>query len=534
MNSDSALYSKIDRSISFLPTIQLISFIRGRASSPSRFANAVMLETSTDGHQLAGEMIRSKLYQDWSNATINLKYSVARASEHQYQYSDGLHQRHAATIPVVRAACSNGTDLAYNSGVVPFPVLPEFSPWTQTRIFNMSTTNVTVNENLRTTWVVLPPSFGSVSTGLLLEGPTRSDNLSRLVVGCSIDARWTPGALEASANGDGGASIAAANRNQTLWENENSNFVPAPNSNWHPIVFQQSWLDVLAPLAPDQQNLTTLEVLIQSSGLVEDLLPDTSDQVGLWDAITTGGLYRSVYLEYILSLVVADGLSRHGTSRAINTTGPLSDWSILDYKLLPDYATQIFQGYALERPDYPDLQEFISEISITGYSFCYLGATTDKLAIAVLITHMCMALLHTAYLLLTRESSDAWDSVAEWLVLAQTSRPSVSALKNSSAGIKHPRTFARIGKIRASASRGASEHEHLELEFDSESEDEGCTSVEEICEKIPTVEPEDKKIHSTTWPLLLGRRSPSKDMGSVRYSTSTLDVENQDNVSIAQ
>jgi hypothetical protein len=95
------------------------------------------------------------------------------------------------------------------------------------------------------------------------------------------------------------------------------------------------------------------------------------------------------------------------------------------------------------------------------------------LSIAILIAHMCLAFLHTLYLLTWRRSSDCWDSITELLVLSQNS-PAAFGIRNVSAGIKDISTFARVAKIQATLPGtdldGEDNVGHVELHFGEQEE----------------------------------------------------------------
>ena len=55
---------------------------------------------------------------------------------------------------------------------------------------------------------------------------------------------------------------------------------------------------------------------------------------------------------------------------------------------------------------------------------------------------------HTLYLLLTRHSFDAWDTVEEFVALARVSKTDTRGLKNVSAGIRRFKTMGLNTRIR--------------------------------------------------------------------------------------
>ena len=91
-----------------------------------------------------------------------------------------------------------------------------------------------------------------------------------------------------------------------------------------------------------------------------------------------------------------------------------------------------------------------ARITITG--FCFKASVlSDYLSIALLLSHMFLALSHTTWLLGTGRSSSCWDSITELVALVQNSRPAPIVLKNTCAGIKRKHTFSIRARIRATA-----------------------------------------------------------------------------------
>jgi hypothetical protein len=137
----------------------------------------------------------------------------------------------------------------------------------------------------------------------------------------------------------------------------------------------------------------------------------------------------------------------------------------------------------LQKPIDSNITTLTTSIIIGGFSY-QASSTADYLSIAVLIGHLVLALGHTAYLLIRRQSSGCWDTIVELLVLAQNSRPPRSALKNTGAGIKSLETFAKVAKVRvtrkgnpASGAEG-SPAAHIELIFcEDRAEQEEMTSA---------------------------------------------------------
>jgi hypothetical protein len=358
--------------IGFVPAMNMRSYFR----ATTKFG--LTKDTSISGHHLATKIIQDRLGNDWNLLVPKIKYSVVNASISQYQFYESFSERTATTIPVARVACSSAKNLPHNSTAIEFPVLPEYASRNGSQEIDVSPNNSSTTDHLQTRWVALPPQFGSISTGLVFEAPRSDINTSRLVVGCSIDARWTSGVLSTDDNGDvGGEPVDPDPRGPNDNWGPNSDFRPYPNSSWKRITLQESWLDELTPVAPQQphgyQGLKTLEILLSNSGIAESMPSSPASQVELWNTMTN--LNRVAYMEWMISLLVADGLSRYGSTRVLNTSGAVSEWSILDYDKRSNFNMELLDGhsgshgYALEMPDYPDLYHLYTAIAVTGYTF---------------------------------------------------------------------------------------------------------------------------------------------------------------------
>jgi hypothetical protein len=170
-----------------------------------------------------------------------------------------------------------------------------------------------------------------------------------------------------------------------------------------------------------------------------------------WNGETPGAVNRTVALEWLLALVVTDALSRTGSEHILNTTGPVSSWTIRDYIHARDFQNELFRGgHALVRPNmdgqHPVATEAKLEITIGGFSY-QATSLTDYLAIALLALHIVVSLSHVALLFRSGESSSAWASIAELLVLAQNSRPADVALRDANVGIGCAGTYAKMARV---------------------------------------------------------------------------------------
>jgi hypothetical protein len=106
-------------------------------------------------------------------------------------------------------------------------------------------------------------------------------------------------------------------------------------------------------------------------------------------------------------------------------------------------------------------------ITISGYAY-KADSLGYYLAIAVLLTHVILVIGHLAYSFFTNQSSAAWSSFEDLMVLSHSSQPDPQALKNTSAGLECHSTIRRKVRIRvADKSKRVSGHEELQLLFDN-------------------------------------------------------------------
>lgn len=441
-------------------------------------------ETSMAGIHGMLTIYLSQLLQDWMLVVASIPYSVSQSSPSEYKYYKSAQAKATSRVPVIRVGCSDAHNVSRASNEIQFPFLPEYGCWSSTRTFQYKNLNQTSSKHLRTTWIPLPEHFGRVSTGLLFEAPW-VDERSRVILGCSVDARWADATLSTNIDMDFPRTSEASLKTQAprtgtrSWPNYSA-FGPVNDSSWSPIQLQQSWLDVLTPdieanYVPGEQpwHAKTLDSLLYDAMAIDDLLYHDISQTAFWNIMESGSLNRTVTLEWVLAIVIADGLSREGSARVFNTTGKPTSWTVLDYNKTTEFAHQLIGGGSpLEEPIDVKFTKKRVSISITGYSY-KPSVLTDYLAIGTHIVYMFLALCHIVRLGFHRRISACWDSFTEFLVLVQNSRPATTTLRNTCAGIRELRTYARVAVIRAvQANRNTSTTHvpHLELLFHEDEE----------------------------------------------------------------
>ncbi|RSL81052.1 hypothetical protein CEP51_006125, partial [Fusarium floridanum] len=192
--------------------------------------------------------------------------------------------------------------------------------------------------------------------------------------------------------------------------------------------------------------------ILENSGMLDQHLNYADNPTETWNDDKDGSFNRTLYLEWITTLIIASGISRHGIDGVLDMTGDARSWSLLYYTKRPDFNERLVANKtALQQPNGTEFTAFFfsflfTSISINGIAY-KANSVTDYLAITVLLAHMVLVLGHSVYLVYTRRSSDAWDSVMEILILAHNSQPTSHALRNTSAGICSLETFKKLAAV---------------------------------------------------------------------------------------
>jgi len=418
----------------------------------------VTCQTSVIAPFLPIVVYQNLLRDDWTKVIANIPWDPSRLLEQstaEYRYNYGSFLATSTPVPAVRTACSEAQNISAGVSTMRFPVMPRYS--CQGGEHTLSTPLLTrePSDTVRATWIPLPSEFGSVSTGLIFESPWVQNGSSRVVIGCSVDARWADGTVDGFA---GGVNTTAP---AEFWEHRSeptywiTRFRPtsdAPDA-WRQINLSTSWLTQLTPTLPDVKgNFTTFETMLDRSAFISGILTSSRDATSEWNFQQQGSSNRTLFLEWMTSLLVADGISRHSTERELRLAENKMDWELRNYRLRPDYQRHLLRGgQALFPPPSEKYSPFFMSITINGLSY-RAHSVTDYLAIAVLLAHILLALGHSVHLIWRRKSSAAWDSTAEILALAHNSRPSNRALQHTSAGIQCLQTYGKIAVIRAVSS----------------------------------------------------------------------------------
>ncbi|KAJ5662100.1 uncharacterized protein N7477_009716 [Penicillium maclennaniae] len=366
-------------------------------------------------------------------------------------------------ISVVR--CANPQELLASDNTVNFPSLNGRFNFAQSLPLALQSLNQTAVNHLRFHWVHLPAKFGAASIGGVFETPWNSEQTSRAVVGCTVQAGWVP------------ATVFINEYNFWTgwypWDIQYDDRTPAWSATDQAatngrISLGDDWLRLLTPSTapPDiaSWQASTIESIFLNAGLGSS--PDTI--IADWLFQNPGSLDKLALIEAILCSVIVDGLSRTGSYRVFNTSGPQSQWPLANYNLLPDFENRILGNeLALDIPDVSpeSLTKIEASMQISGFSF--KRSLAAYLAIAVLLAHLLMATAHIIYIVCKRRTSSSWGTVAEIITLSKNSQPSFDVLANTSGGIDSRRTFLQMAKIRVRQIPGLPNHDHVELLFEN-------------------------------------------------------------------
>lgn len=471
----------------------------------------------------------SHISNDWESIAATAQFSVDKPSLAEYRWRNSKIVSTPGKIPAVRTLCSAAQNLSTTATMVNFPVLPDEACPDGELAVSLSQLNNTPSSSMRVTWIHdLPDETGSVSAGIVFEAPWTNANTSRVVVGCSIDARWTAGKVK---NNQAYPSDIASTENWKIVAGYIAPmFMPPNNRSWMPIRLDDAWIKVA-----DAQGETRghLQSLLASSAIVDTNFTTAHDQTATWNHAVMNSANRTLLLEWITSLSIVDSLSRYGTYRFLNTSGPQQDWDLLNYNKQSDFTNKILSGGpALQMPTDVPVTTFRTTIILNGLLY-RASSVTDCLAIAILMGHMLIALGHTIHLIVYRKSSASWDTIAEFVALAHNSRPSKKALKNTSAGIRTKKPFSKVAYVRAITTEKdaaadvvpgmpmADRAELIFVESDDEetSDDQHESTTDEIvhirsAENATLFPPDPQVAAARTWPLWRSYQGSSSNQDS--------------------
>ena len=433
------------------------------------------LETSTYAVHGATTRLQFRLNFDWYEAVMQEQAANSASQLWRYRFYKTQQSSVNTQIPAVRVACSAGQFLSANATEVAFPYLPEFDYATdyfgdvgQVLLDVLDPPRSKFAEQSQVTLLPANEQLGAVSATLVFEGPWLQNN-SRIVSGCSIDARWTQAVAWTSYPGSFRSRI-LHRRRPAGYHHAYESFLPVNDSSWRRISISADWLNAVNFIPSSDLtsvlgiNTSAFAALYNAAGISNNLSDFADDQ---------GNPNSLAFLEHITATYFADSISRAGAHLAYeNATSPSVEQQWMFYDPLENYGQRLLTGGpALKVPvtDTPFTTMRLSQ-TITGYGY-KASTLTDFLALTVLLAHLLIALAHTILTLYTRDSSAAWDTITEFSVLAQQSEPAKHALHNTCAGIQEWGTLRK--KVRIRIAPGTTRH--VELKFVDEDDDNDAT-----------------------------------------------------------
>lgn len=438
----------VESPMSRIPDQQLQGSMRG-----------LVPETTMTSPHAATIILQQILRDEWYAGVDSQIYTPAN-SVANYKYSSISKFNVDTKNAVVRPLCSQAQVIEQNQTVLAFPVLSaENGVMKMVRVSDLTTSRT---DKLRISWTQLSKDLGDVSIGMIFEAPWLSTETKRLVITCSIRAWW-----------EGGTTFQV---NEGVWAGSTN------KSAGTSLIMDDEWLRKLAPSVPDpgkdfnMWKPSTLEDIASAAGIVAGLPQSSSEaQSKQWNTENPGSTNRTTFIEYLIGTVMADGISRSGSSRLynINSLDPQT-WELASFQWGPNQRYKLLRGdNAVQKPS-DNFTTLTASVIVTGYSFL-ASATTDYLSIAVLCAHALIALTSVIWTIWKRNGSGCWDTFTEVLVLAQNSRPAAKALMNTCAGIGKLRTYSQKAEIRATSIHGnrVGQLNHLELVFREDSDADG-------------------------------------------------------------
>ncbi|KAK8135957.1 hypothetical protein PG984_003897 [Apiospora sp. TS-2023a] len=391
--------------------------------------------------------------------------------------TNGLGEAHVSSwLPASRVLCryeryQNIKD-SFQAEVV-FPLLPEFedSPGRYNSSWNTTFTLARRygKKTVATHWVDVPApnAQNHLSAAMVVEISTNERRGWRdlHVYSCSIDTRWAAGSHIGSGLPETDNMVVyGALKTRDPSRNSSSSWAPVPGPDWRFAATDRAWLETLLPLmggdgtgsyrrkSTREQGWTTAAAMFAYAGL------DNS----------TGGIdggFASLYhtIESTVATVMVDGLSRvglganHGNMRHVMPdryqwlrTLPLrqTDPGAFYDRFLRGKQTialpPLVGGWGSAEVDASALTRLRWDVQVSGLAYS-ANSTAAYLALLVLLACSAVAICQSAYVLVTRRSSEAWDCIEELVLLGQLSRPSSSKqLFHTSGGI-HRRAAYRVG-----------------------------------------------------------------------------------------
>lgn len=326
-----------------------------------------------------------------------------------------------------------------------FTMLPEFADRLDDSHFWSATVELgktLEDKNIATHWIDVPPptTDNHLAAAMLVEVYSKIDNGGRYVapIACSIDARWARGSNIGTSLPETDNMMVFGSLASTQEKGTTVGFSPISGPDWRFAQLDQTWLDALLPLlgganSTREMGWTTAASMFTSAGF--------DNSTGL--VISWFSLCHT--LESTIGMLIVDGMSRVGLAdnggniHHVTDRGDWMDWLPSRASDPGSYFDLLLDGKNVVAPpnktNAATLTRMHWDVTVSGLAY-KANSTAVYLAIAVMLACTTIGACNSAYILISRRSSEAWDSIEEIIVLSQLSRPSGSArLANTSGGI---------------------------------------------------------------------------------------------------
>ena len=348
------------------------------------------------------------------------------------------------------------------------------------------------------------PANQTSSLGLILASRANTDSEEWAAVTCQIDARWAPGSTIVKHDNMAYLYDYAADRGSALIETALTEedfgwggWQQPGNESWSQIHIDKSWFEILTPKVPAmgarmlqqlEGNRTTIENVLSL------LFPDSNDPIKRAGFSSTLDLDPAIFdaIEHMISVVVADGISRSGTYYNLNYTAQALEPLVKGgYSgVTEDMAHEIVRtGEAPSDREPFNLrpnQHYTKLVMQANYRGWVMTTQSwfDWCCIVLLFLHCLLAIGHTLMTCIKGVTSEAWDTVSELTALAMVSPAPQDKLTNSCAGIRKVSTLVQTARVEAIAkddtAQGGSEQLRLRFFELGEKRDQNMQAKEDV------------------------------------------------------
>lgn len=351
----------------------------------------------------------------------------------------------SARQPIVQTRCVHNNLTATDLSVYPikFYDLTDLNSFQATGDFSLNIESLvtleTGNKNTSLLWnwtTVTQPSSGASALAGIVVIPA-SSQIAQGIYSCTVDARMAPAKVQSTRNVY--KVVTSHLKPSSIWMPAGTDATYGDGNSWPSISIEPEWARYLNPEIVDS-NSTVFEMLATSAGLKDMSSIPGSD---------TGYL-----IESILATMIVNGLTRRYYKDGI--VGDLEGWNFDSDKptcgswckqMMPLHGSMGDGGsvYTLDETTQQNATKFTMHAQATGYAYSPKGFTTI-LSMAVLFIYSLIVLIHWAYMIWAKESSNSWDSSSEIAALAMNSRPT-DTLRNTGAGVETSRIFKQRVRI---------------------------------------------------------------------------------------